>query len=129
MSNEDRIRQIIGDAVRGSIQPAVNASREIAAEFVTIPKAALPGVKRSEHDEHTYYTDGENVVYTSEDNAKMWCLRDIAVWEFIKHEGEATVMRRDELARELVNDGAYAYRFAEDPLKLAIDRIIELESA
>lgn len=36
--------------------------------------------------------------------------------------------RRDELARELVSDGAYAYRFAEDPLKTAIDRIIELEN-
>ena len=36
--------------------------------------------------------------------------------------------RRDELARELVEDGAYAYRFAEEPLKAAIDRIIELEA-
>jgi len=96
--------------------------------FVIIPRSALPTVKRSEHDKDTYYTGGENIVYTSEENARQWVMRDIAVWQFIANEGKARATRRDDLARELVGDDAYAYRFAEDPLKTAIDRIIELEA-
>lgn len=59
-----------------------------------------------------------------------------AVLDFLEAKGAsedkgnaALDKRRDDLAREFVNDGAYAYRFAEEPLKLAVDRIIDLEEA
>ncbi len=128
MSNQanPRVREIIREMCAGNSSLAAEV---LADEFVVIPRSDLPDVKRSEHDENTYLTDGENVVYTGEDNAKMWCLRDIAVWQFIATEGATRNNRRDELARELAGDGGYAYRFAEEPLKTAIDRIIELENA
>ena len=37
--------------------------------------------------------------------------------------------RRDQLARMLAEDDAYAYRFADEPLRLAIDLIIKLEGS
>ena len=129
MSTQERIRRIIEDANMGSMRPAEEAAREIAAEFVIIAKADLPAVKRSEHDENTYHTDGQAVVYTSEDNAQMWCLRDIAVWEFIKAEGDARTSRREELAGIVSPLLNVTYSELSPAAQNAIDYIIKLEAA
>lgn len=125
-TSKERIKQILRDCCAGNASLATDILHE---EFVIIAKADLPAVKRSESDEHSYHTDGDNVVFTSEENARMWVMRDLAVWQFLVNEETGKACRRDEIARELVNDGTYAYRFADDPLKLAIDRIIELEAS
>ena len=130
------VAQIIADAADkalgirpdGAPKPHdIVAAEAIAFKYLLIPRADLPVVRDSEHDPNMYLTDGENVVYTSEENARMWVMRDVAVWQHIVAKDDQIARRRDDLARELVQDGAYAYRFAEEPLKLAIDRIIELE--
>jgi hypothetical protein len=118
--------------LKGSRQiglPATNEDATALAEhlesgFVIIPKADLPSVKRSEHDENSYRVDGESVVYTSLENARMWCMRDIAVWQFIESEGS----RRRELMEELGSQFKFSELATDHPLALAIDRIIELEN-
>jgi hypothetical protein len=118
--SDPRIREIIEGMCAGN--PSL-AADTIAAEFVTIPRADLPTVKRSEHDSNVYYADGENICYTSLENAQMWCMRDIAVWQFIDSEGS----RRQDLMEELGSQFKYSELAADHPLALAVDRIIELE--
>lgn len=55
-------------------------------------------------------------------------LRDVVSLGEARKKAGARDKRRDELAQELAEDGAYAYRFAGPDLQAAIDRIIELES-
>jgi hypothetical protein len=125
----EQIEDIIQSALMGSRKPAEEATREIFEAFVIIPKADLPAVKRSEHDENMYLTDGENIVYTGETNARMWCIRDVAVWQFIANEQSARDKRRDELARELSPLRGATFRELSPAACNAIDRIIELEQA
>jgi hypothetical protein len=115
-----RIRDLLRDMCAGNYGLAADV---ITEEFVVIPRSDLPAVKRSEHDSHTYYTDGENVVYTGVENARTWCLRDVAVWQFIELEGS----RRQALLKELGSQFDYNELESASPLVLAIDRIIELE--
>ena len=73
-----------------------------------------------------YYAEGENIVYTSEENARMWVMRDVAVWQFIAHERDAITRRRDELASEFTAVNSYSGQLPYT--QKLIDRIIELES-
>jgi hypothetical protein len=117
-----------------------DAVEKFLSRNIVIPRSELPAVKRATRDENVYYVGSENICFTSVENARKWVMADIAVWQFIEHEASVLAVqeaektaardkRRDDLARDLVKDGAYAYRFADDPLKLAIDRIIDLEAA
>jgi hypothetical protein len=116
------------------IDPKYAADR-VLKDFIVISKSDLPEVTRSKGDSHTYYAGGENIVYTGESNARDWCLRDIAVWQFIANEELALNARRDDLARELAgeaeNDPGCRVNYAGmvRTSQLAIDRIIALEQA
>lgn len=113
----------------------IAAADRVLQHFVVIPKADLPAVKRSNHDAHTFYADGQNIVYTSESNARDWCLRDIAVWQFVANEAVSLQSRRDELAREIAGeaekdpDCRVNYAGMVTTARIAIDRIITLEQA
>jgi hypothetical protein len=98
-------------------------------DFLIIPRVDLPSVKRSEHDKNSYYTDGQNVVYTSVENARVWVMRDIAVWQFLEAERAAhSTTRRDELAVELSPLHGACFVDLPPSTQHAIDRIIKLES-
>jgi hypothetical protein len=143
MNNEtNRLAQIIATeadkyrAIRAGALPTGQdkaAAEAIEAEYLVIRKADLPAVTDSKQDPNTYYVDNENVVFTSEANARMWVMRDIAVWQHIAaKEDLLTQRRRDELAEEFAPMGAgspylNAYDTVSSPLRSAIDRIIELE--
>lgn len=101
-------------------------------DFVIIPKSDLADVKRTEHDPNAYRVDGESVVFTSLENAEMWVMRDVAVWQFIKAEGTALDVRRNELAQEFSTEcdaSQSTYSGSNLMFRRAIDRIIELEAA
>jgi len=95
--------------------------------YVIIPRSDLPEVTRSQHDENTYYAERENIVYTSPENARMWVMRDVAVWQFIESEAGIYAARREELARELSPLLSVTFGELSPAAKNAIDRIIELE--
>ena len=109
------------------------------SESISIPKADLPECKIVERDGEVHVDCGSdwgtwNVMHL--DSMRKTALEYVAAWQTAEawRSKQAVLARerdkrRDELARELVEDAAYAYRFAEEPLKLAIDRIIDLESA
>jgi len=134
----ENIRQRLVDIIQnpdgGQIGKNAAADR-VLKNFVIIPRSDLPEVKRSPGDRNSYRTDGESVVFTSLDNAKMWCLRDIAVWQFIANEETALQIRRDELAREIAGeaekdpDCKVNYAGMVATARIAIDRIIALEEA
>jgi hypothetical protein len=141
VNNEtNRLAQIIATAadkelaVRHDGQPKRQdkaAAEAIEVEYLFIRRSDLPAVTDSKHDPNTYYVDNENVVFTSEANARMWVMRDIAVWQHIAaKEDMLTQRRRDELAVELFGIPHYErighYSFADNHRR-AIDRIIELE--
>jgi hypothetical protein len=110
---------------------AARTADAILAEYLLIRRAELPEVRDSDLDANMYYTDNENVVYTSEANARMWVMRDIAVWQHIARKEDAyAAKRRDELAVELTQDDLNDWAYAEcsPRLQRAIDRIIELEA-
>ena len=113
----------------------IAAAERVLENFVVIPKADLPEVKRDGADSNTFRADGQNIVYTSESNARDWCLRDIAVWQFIANEESALQVRRDELAREIAGeaekdpDCRVNYAGMVKTARIAIDRIIALEEA
>jgi hypothetical protein len=145
MSNDTkaRIKQILNDCCAGNASLATDI---LIGEFVIIDRT------ETDHDEPTEETvdglvlagSGPEFAEASVHHSPNW-IRNRArnylrIADYLENrdailaarEAEATAARdkrRDELARELVEDGAYAYRFAEEPLKLAIDRIIDLESA
>ena len=110
------------------------AAEEIDNTYVLIPRAELPEVKPSEHDPNMYYSEGENIVYTSAANARMWVMRDVAVWQHIEAaESERLMERRDALAEKFAPRGDDRlgknwYGNVSDGLRQAIDHIIELEA-
>lgn len=105
-----------------------NPTRFHTPDLITINRADLPQVIRSENDPNMYYVDGDNVCFTSEANARMWTMRDIAVWQLIKTEGENLGKRRAALAEQF---GAPSGLFSDlyEPLRDAINHIIKLEDA
>lgn len=106
---------------------AARVASHIEEGYVIIPKSDLPEVHRDKSDGNTYRAGSQSIVYMSEENAREWCLRDVAVWQFIANEESGRRTRRDDLARELSNCG-YDYLGAAPILRTAIDRIIQLES-
>jgi hypothetical protein len=132
----EQIEEIIQSALMGSRKPAEEATREIFAGYVLIPRADLPECKITVRDGEHHVDCGSdwgtwNVKHLDRmrDTSLEHIAAFVAATEWHSSTFPRLAKRRDELARELVEDGAYAYRFAEEPLKLAIDRIIELESA
>jgi hypothetical protein len=116
------------------IDPKYAADR-VLAKFVVIPRADLPQVKKSLHDKDTYLADGQSIVYMGQENARQWCLRDVAVWQFIASQDAALDRRRDELAREIAGEAEkdpncrVNYAGMVTTARIAIDRIIALEQA
>jgi hypothetical protein len=116
------------------IDPEYAADR-VLKEFVIIPKADLPEVQPTTGDPNSYRADGQSIVYMSEENAREWCLRDIAVWQFIANQESALQARRDELAREIAGEAEkdpncrVNYAGMVPTARIAIDRIIALEEA
>lgn len=110
---------------------ASTVAAHLEGGYVFIPRSDLPEV-----------TGNGDLV---EVNGENWCIEGVwenplrwreramnylTIAEYLEAgQSAARDKRQDELARELVSDGAYAYRFADEPLKLAIDRIIALEEA
>jgi hypothetical protein len=126
----DQVKDIIRDCCGGNYSRAADILHN---EFVIIPKADLPEVTRNKYDSHAYHAGGEQIVYVSEGNARDWCLRDIAVWQFMANEESTRNARRDELAREIAGeaekdpDCRVNYAGMVTTARIAIDRIIELE--
>jgi len=116
------------DQIDGRGYDTAWAITELNEKFVIIPRADLPSVKRGVHDPNAYYTDNENVVFTSAENGEMWVMRDIAVWQFIVNESSAKANRREELAAELSPLIAATFAELSATAKNAINRIIELEA-
>lgn len=106
------------------IDPIFAADR-VLKDFVVIRRSDLPEVTRSKHDENAYYAERESIVYTSPENARMWVMRDVAVWQFIEREVGAVSRRRDELAAEFTAVKSYGAQLPYT--QKLIDRIIELE--
>lgn len=135
----DEVRDDWRDRLRRSLQHSIHANGHrsqvdyvtmtLEQDFVVIPREVLPAVKRDERDGNSYRTDGQSVVYTSLENARTWCLRDIAVWQFIEKEGSALDVRRDALAKEFAGDTTAGYAHCSMTARKAIDRVIELEKA
>lgn len=121
-TTKDRIKQILNDCCAGNASLATDILHEA---FVIIDREDLPEVTRSQHDENTYYAERENIVYTSAANARMWVMRDVAVWQFIEQEESAVMRRRDELAAEFTAVQSYGGQLPYT--QKLIDRIIELE--
>lgn len=103
------------------------AAEAIEDEYLLIRRDDLPSVKGSSHDSDTYYVQNENVVYTCAENARMWVMRDIAVWQHIASREARINRRRDELASEFtaVNSFSGQLPYTQN----LINRIIELELA
>jgi hypothetical protein len=122
------------DNPNGTIGKIAAADR-VLREFVVIPRSDLPAVKRSVHEPNGYIAGGETIIYTGGENARGWCLKDIAVWQFIVNEETARNARRDELAREIAGeaegdpDCRVNYSGMVKTARIAIDRIIALEEA
>jgi len=119
---KDRVKQILQGCCAGNATLATDILHE---EFVIIARADLPEVNASVHDPNSYRTDGESVVYTSAENARMWVMRDVAVWQFIEQRDEQLRTRRDELAAEFTAVNSYSGQLPYT--QNLIDRIIELE--
>lgn len=131
------------DAIRDRIATLANnftagiTADRICDQFIIIDRAELPSVSDSTGgDPNTFYVDGTNVVFTSANNAREWCLRDIAVWQHIEHkQADYLDRRRDELALEFTADtrgtlsGACNYSGLLPWTRKMVDRIIELEKA
>ncbi|UXM90931.1 hypothetical protein [Paenarthrobacter sp. JL.01a] len=116
------------------------AALAIEAEYLFIRRAELPEVRESAHDPNSYYVGTDNVVFTSEENARKWVMADIAVWQHIaakedaaREAKQALDKRRDELAREIAGEAEgdphsqVIYKGMVKTARIAIDRIIELE--
>ncbi|MFJ4287990.1 hypothetical protein ACIPY0_20305 [Paenarthrobacter nicotinovorans] len=136
MNNEtNRLAQLIANAAdkelgtRPDGQPRRQdkaAALAIEAEYLFIRRSELPEVRESVHDPNGYYVGNDNVVFTSEENARKWVMADIAVWQHIATKEQGLQRRRDELAGQFRGEGI-PFEDVSPPLKLAIDRIIELE--
>jgi hypothetical protein len=112
-----------------------HAADRILRDFVVIARADLPEVKRSVHDKDNYIAGGQSICYTGVENALMWIIRDVAVWQFLEQEQAALTQkqvvlasRRDELA-VMFGVGNQQYIHASPALRTAIDYIIEMENA
>jgi len=125
MTTKDRIKQILNDCCAGNASLATDI---LHAEFVIIAREDLPDVKHG-NQEDMYYADGQNIIYTSLENARSWVLRDVAVWQFMEQAGaraaEKIRVRRDELAAEFTAVNSYSGQLPYT--QKLIDRIIELE--
>ena len=109
------------------------AALAIEAEYLFIRRDQLPEVRQSTHDPNGYYVGTDNVVFTSEENARKWVMADIAVWQHIAAKEDAAreaeqelQRRRDELAMKF-GSSPLGYKDTFDSTKRAIDHIIELE--
>lgn len=133
---KSRVKQILRDCCAGNASLATDILHE---EFAIFPKPKVGEVTVPQdgyqYIDGKYFSSNSDVDYWKSANPERWehiakliadASKADAVLEFLE---SGAHRRRDELARELVNDGAYAYRYAEEPLKLAIDRIIELEAS
>jgi hypothetical protein len=112
-----------------------HAADRILRDFVVIARADLPEVKRSVHDKDSYIAGGQSICYTGVENALMWVIRDVAVWQFLEQEQEnlerdrTTLMsRQNELAIEFSVSGG-DYISSSLATRAAIDYIIKLEDA
>jgi len=125
MSTKARIKQILNDCCAGNASLATDI---LHTEFVIIDRGDLPDVKHG-IQEDMYYADGQNIIYTSLENARTWVLRDVAVWQFMEHAGERAAeklrARLDELAAEFTAVNSYSGQMPYT--QKLIDRIIELE--
>lgn len=150
MNNEtNRLAQLIANAadkelaVRQDGQPRRQdkaAALAIETEYLFIRRDQLPTVRESAPNAHTYYVGNDNIVFTSEENARKWVMADIAVWQHIAAKEDAAReakqelnRRRDELAREIAGEAEgdphsqVIYKGLVKTARIAIDRIIELE--
>lgn len=145
----NQLAQIIADAVDAELGTRAftdgrpkrqdkAAAEAIAAEYVFVRRDELPTVRRSSNDSNTYLVDGGNVVFTSAENARMWVMRDVAVWQFIEaREAERDSIsskRRAEVAAGLLPEANCANNLPKwyelsVLQRRSIDRIIELEDA
>jgi hypothetical protein len=125
-----RVKQIIMDCCGGGFSIATDILHE---QFVIIHRDELP--KASPNSEGNVEVEGVDhsvwpVSRATATRARRDALESLSAAEAIEANLPDPIdARRDELARNLVGDGGYAYRFAEAPLKLAIDTIIELEAS
>jgi hypothetical protein len=145
MNNEtNRLAQLIANAADKELGTRVlsdgqprrqdkAAALAIEAEYLFIRRDQLPTVRESFPNAHTYYVGNDNIVFTSEENARKWVMADIAVWQHIAAKEDAAreaeqelQRRRDELAIQF-GSSPRGYNDTFDSTKRAIDRIIELE--
>jgi hypothetical protein len=152
MNNEtNRLAQLIANAADKELGTRVltdgqprrqdkAAALAIEAEYLFIRRDQLPTVRESFPNAHTYYVGNDNIVFTSEENARKWVMADIAAWQHIaakedaaREAKQALDKRRDELAREIAGEAEgdphsqVIYKGLVTTARIAIDRIIELE--
>jgi hypothetical protein len=135
MTSIDTTRERL-DAIFSTANDYEEATRKMHDEFVVIPRSELPEVVAG-REPGDFRTDGQSVVFTSADNAREWVLRDVAVWQHLEALRSTAAAkrnaRREELAASMVeeaygdNGHARKYGSLSGLMKLAIDRIIELE--
>lgn len=147
MKNEtNRLSQLIATAVHKELavrpdgiprRQDVAAALAIEAEYLFIRRSELPKVEYIERDgkTHVQVNGSEAGTWPVKNNAaanRRWGLEylaaSIAIQEWHEREAERALdKRRDELATELGCPGLYPTLIHNAPMKLAIDRIIELE--
>lgn len=146
MNNEtNRLAQLIANAADKELGTRVAtdgqprrqdkaAALAIEAEYLFIRRSELPEVRESAHDPNGYYVGTDNVVFTSEANARKWVMADIAVWQYIAakeaaaREAEQELQRRrDELARQFMGFATADFAGVSYHMQNAINHIIELE--
>ena len=148
MNNEtNRLAQLIANAADKELgtrsedgQPKRQdkaAALAIEAEYLFIRRAELPVVGETLNKD-TYYVDGSDFLAPSSYIAKKYALADLALWQHVEAKEHARLeakrelqSRRDALATELAPRGPGMgdnwYTNVSDGLRIAIDRIIELE--
>lgn len=140
MNPRDVITKVILDHTGRGANESICADRvdraavadELLSRYVFIEQACLPSVSERESESDTYLVDGTNVVFTSTGNALDWCLRDIAVWQYLERKESARNCRREELLREFMPEAERANNLPtwddlNTTFQRAIDRVIELE--
>jgi len=131
----EQIEEIIQSALMGSRQPAEEATREIFADYILIPRSDLPKVIITDRDGETHVDCGSdwgtwNVKHLDRmrETSMEYIAAFVAATEWHASEDATKAQRRDELTQEL-GSVRYSSLTPNSPLRNAINRIIDLESA